>query len=467
MTRSTRGDPRPSRFLLGLGIGLLAGLPVLLSLVPGCSEELPPKPSEEPSNIILARYVSEEEFEEGVICLDGERKDLEWGSEFSPNRPFYYVRVSPEFGHGNPGGPRYVSMKALYTYDEEEENGFLYLLVQWYDPVPEELADAFFFRGPNLDGPIVTCVDVGGETVCDTMYRSGEEDSLMLPDWWVQFGDDDKIAFAFEMDQVEYQGVDFRTNGCLSLCHEGEAPQFGTITGGGLDVWYWLAGRTNPVPNLFSLDDDPSDPKQGVPGYLDDMYADRLGGIVPDPGLPCYWSNRRPAPDGNGSLPVPHFVYRVADDLLYNGGEDCENRWGGDCGQNNYLPFYYLWRERPGQPIEPFSPADTLNEAAKPNPRKWHYGDIVAGYLYSYPSRSRGDVRGKGNYDKEIHAWILEIGRPLKTGDPQHDVIFDPTSGKDYYFTIAVFDASSGGHWGSPPQILRFEPPRSEEESEE
>ena len=51
-------------------------------------------------------------------------------------------------------------------------------------------------------------------------------------------------------------------------------------------------------------------------------------------------------------------------------------------------------------------------------PRKWRNGDIVPGYVLTYPSGSWADVHGKGNWDRPEQAsptgvWTLEIGRRL------------------------------------------------------
>ncbi len=442
----------PRRLSASLGLAAVSMLIAVTCLWAGCGQPDVSKPETSPTNIVVAYYQPPERFTEdtGLIELNGERIDKEWGSEFTPERPFSQVRVSAESGNGNPGTPRYVSMKAVYT------DTHLYLLLQWADWGANELKDAFRYVGPSLGSPIISCVQVGAQTVCDSLYRRGAQDSLMLPIWWERFGDDDKIALAFEVAPVEDARGTFESVGCLAACHVGSAPPFGAVGAGELDIWYWLAGRTNPLRNIFNLADDPNEPRQGIPGYLDDWYAIPGAGLLPDPGWPGYLVNALP-----GSA-VPRYVYRRADDPFYNppDPDHCPNRFGERCLRNNGVSFAYLWREIPTIYFQSFSPQDTLNETITPDVRKWVRDDIVPGYFLTYPSDSRADVRGKGNYDEERAVWTLEVARRLDTGAPAHDVVFDPEAGKSYYFTIAVFDASTQNHWGSEPQILQFGPKR-------
>lgn len=430
------------------GSGFLGLIALLgLAFAPGCSEEQASRPEDTPANIVVALYQSPEAFTEttGRIEIDGERIDREWGSEFTPERAFTQLRMSGEQGFGNPGTPRYISMKAVYT-DEH-----LYLLLQWNDQTGSAIKDAFRYIGPTLSEPIVTCTQVGGTTVCDSLFRRGPQDSLLTTAWWEQFGDDDKLALAFEV--VHSSGVDgqaFAEAGCQAACHAGSALPFGPLGSGRLDLWYWLAGRTNPVRNIFRMQDTPAEPTQGLPGYLDDWYSDRVAGLLPDEGWPCYLPNHDPGAH------IPKYVYRRKDDRFSDPPGLCENRFGGECIVNNAVPLTYLWRELPTVFYPSMSPRDTLNETTQLPLRKWVTGDIVPGYLLTYPAASRADVRGKATFDEDNGVWTLEVARRLRTADPEHDVAFDPASGASYAFTIAIFDASSREHWGSEPAILRF-----------
>jgi len=413
----------------------------------GCGQEDVSRPEDTPTNVITAVYQSPQEFERGMIELNGERLDLEWGGEFTPELPFTQVRLSAAEGSGSPGGVQYVAVKAIYT------NTHLYMLLQWVDPAPNALKDIFVYTGPDLGRPIVHCT----AGVCDTTYRTGPQDSLLLPAWWTQLGEDDKIALAFEMDEAEGLPGEgsFRENGCQVACHTTGPVEFGATGSGRLDVWYWLAGRTNPVRNIFNPGDDPEDPRQGTPGYMDDWYTSPAGGLVTDPGQPGYFPNFEP---GSG---VPRHPYRRVNDRLHEpiNPATCVNRFLQSCVSNNGVQTLYLWREQAATYYPPFAAIDTLFEGNIPaDARRWVPGDIVPGYVLTYPSESRADVRASGGHEEEAHVWTLEVARRLNTGDPDHDVIFEPESGRLYYFTIAVFDADVRNHWGSEPQILRFGP---------
>jgi len=450
----------------GLALALVVGGAFWLG--GGCSETVPSAPSDRETNVLIARYETAEEFETGVIELDGVRVDREWGSEFSVNREFKHIRLSADEGAGDPGPPRYISMKAIYTRDfqPESEAYRLYMLLQWADQMPNSLKDVFVYLGPSLGAPIVRCATVGGELVCDSLYRQGDEDSLLVPSWWAQYGDDDKVALAFEIVPTEGNGCSFEDVGCQVACHGGG--QFGALGSGRLDVWYWLAGRTNPIRDIFNrYDPDKTNPVQGIPGYLDDLFIDEIGGLTPDAGSAGY------APNFIVETGIPRHIYRRADDPFVDPDDPDENfnSWGEDGRGNNGVSYAYLWRENPQREYLELLPSDTRNESINPDPRPWQTYDVAPGYVLTYPTGSRRDIRGKANYDNDTGVWTLELTRLCDTEhfdperqDQSEDVFFDPELGVGYPFTIALFDASTGIHWGSETQILMFETPREEGE---
>jgi hypothetical protein len=208
--------------------------------------------------------------------------------------------------------------------------------------------------------------------------------------------------------------------------------------------------------DLFDLADNPEDPLYGWPGYLDDLLADAYAGLAPDPGSPCFRPNFRPGSD------VPLYIYREVDDPYANpiDPERCRNLRDDRCVKNNSIDQTFIWRDEVETYVEPFNSCDLMLQNPLPigTPlHKWRFGDQVAGYYLTYPSGSRADVYGKAGYEEGV--WILEIGRRLNTGDPLHDVIFDPDSGTEYLFTVAVADYTMQEHLGSEPQRLIFDPP--------
>ena len=430
--RTIRGV-RLAIFLAFTGVPALFGCQDTDTLLP---------PSETEQSVLRAHYRSSSEFLDNPIVMDGQAIELEWGAN---SFPFHNVRVSTEEGVGPPQAPRYVSMKAIYT-DRD-----LFLLVRWADDDVNALKDATLYVGEPLEelGP-------------------GCSEQLVSERSWTRNPggryDEDRFAMAFEIDEAGSSIGSFREAGCQIACHAQEEPAFGRTGYGRLDVWQWLAARTNPVRDLYTGTDNPDNPLYGLPGYLDDLIADAILGLSPDPGTPSYRPNFVEGSD------VPLYVYRDRDDPFSRplDPERCFNEFGEKCRKNNGVSLAYIWREHVTHTIPPFGPCDTLNLNPLPigtAARKWRppdypnpgsSGDLVAGWFLTYPSGSRADVRGKAGHNEGV--WTLEIGRALDTGDPLHDVIFEPESGETYAFTIAVMDNSGVEQLGSQPQLLVFEP---------
>jgi hypothetical protein len=424
-----------ARRIWGLGLGFLLLTGLLLST--GCqkSDDLL-EPSTAESTILHATYRSTEEFRENPIEMDGAAIDREWGGG---TIPYHNVRVSIENGVGWQSAPEFVSIKAVYT-DEE-----IFFLVRWYDPDVDLFENMMEYEGPWFPDSLTDC-----------------QPSIVSEANWSRnsMGGEDRFAMAFAAaDSTGGSLGSFRDLGCLTACHAQESPAFGRVSYGRLDVWQWFAGRTNLVVDLFDLNDNPEEPLYGWPGYLDDLLTDPFAGLSADPGSPCYRPNFLPGSD------VPLYVYRELDDPYANpiDPDRCTNLRDDRCIKNNGIPSAFIWRDELETFVEPFGPCDIrfpdngLRDAAADTVLNWLPGDMVSGYILTYPSGSRGDVHGKAGYEGRV--WILEIGRLLDTGDPLHDVIFDPDSGREYTFTIAVADYTMRQHLGSAPQILVFDPP--------
>lgn len=401
------------------------------------------KPGDLQVNVMTASYVSDEQFRQNPIELNGEVKEAEWGGPLDTDLPYHQVRVSRENGSGDPGEPAYVSMKCVYT------DSNIYFLFRWTDGTADDMKDATYYIGPDLladtTGAYAGCANrqwLATNQVWSRTFNGGRAN------------DEDRLAIAFEMQPAGDEKGSFADQGCLSACHVDRSPAFGTINRGKLDVWQWLATRTNPVRDLFDRREPAGFPLHGVPGYLDDMNAEPLTGLAPDPGTPSWRQNW----EGNNSYPT--FIYRDADDLPYT-SDQCQNEFGEKCIRNNGLPLYYIWRENPARQLLDFACQDSVNQAVLPagrEPRKWQPGDAVSGYWYTYPSLSRADVHGKGLYEPELHRWTLEVGRPLTTQDEVNDIAFSGQPGAEIHFAISVADNSTDVHWGSESHILRFGP---------
>ncbi len=431
-----KSNPYQSNFRFGLLT--LAGLLALA----GCqktSDILLSNPGD--TTVLHAVYRSPEEFRRNPIVMDGTLVDVEWGGEAIP---FQNIRVSSENGGGGSSTPAYVSMKAIYT-DRD-----IFFLIRWTDAHADQMKDVTYYRGPDLE-----------------QLGSGCKDVLVQDQYWERNPggprDEDRIAIAFEMEPAGNAIGSFREIGCKAACHAQETPSFGRLDYGRLDVWQWLASRTNPVRDLFDQTDNPQSPLYGLPGYLEDLQADNAKGLAPDPGRACYLPNFVPGKQ-RAAVGLPR---RAPDDpyAFPRDPNSCTNVIGELCRMNNGIGFEYLWRDRLEVTINEFSSCDTMFQAQPKdaNPRKWRPGDLAPGYVLTYPSGSWADVHGKGNWDRPEQAsptgvWTLEIGRRLNTFDPIHDVIFSPDSSKTYAFTLATMDNSGVEQRGSEPQLLVFDP---------
>jgi hypothetical protein len=388
------------------------------------------------SSVLHAVYRSSSDFERTPIVLDGQAIDTEWGGT-GTGVDYINVRLSSDHGSGAVIPPAYVSLKAVYTDHD------LFMLIRWVDPSIDDAKDAMFYRGETLDSLGFGC-----------------QTSLVDPNNWIRnpggVYDEDRIAIAFEADSAGNSIGPYSQHGCLTACHLNEQPAFGRVGYGRLDIWQWLASRTNPVRDLYDRRETAGSPLHGIPGYLDDLYSDMVGGLQSDPGEAAY----RPNFVEGSSLPL--WVYREVDDPFARPQDPgtCYNEFGENpCRKNNGVPLSYIWREQPEIPVAAITECDTTNFAPLPlgtEPRNWRRGDRVCGWILTYSQGSRADVHGKAQYDDGV--WTLELGRRLDTGDGIHDVIFTSDSGRSYVFTLAVMNNSETEHLGSEPQTLVFDP---------
>ncbi|MBD3160872.1 MAG: hypothetical protein GF346_01830, partial [Candidatus Eisenbacteria bacterium] len=348
---------------------IFAGLPALF----GCQDAdtlLPPSETDE--SVLRANYRSSEEFLDNPIVLDGQAIDREWGGG---TIPYYNVRISTEEGVGTVEAPQYVSMKAVYT------NRDLYLLIRWADDEVDALKDATLYVGEPLAEIVGECSE---QLISERSWIRDPGDRY----------DEDRFGIAFEVDSAGSSIGTFREHGCQIACHAQEEPAFGRTGYGRLDIWQWLAARTNPVRDLYIDTENPVDPLHGIPGYLDDLIADDVLGLSPDPGTPAYRPNFVEGSD------VPLYVYRLRDDPFARpvDPERCFNEFGEQCRKNNGVDLAYIWREETTQSFEPFGPCDTLNLNPLPigtEPHEWQPpdypfpgtpGDLVAGWYLTYPT---------------------------------------------------------------------------------
>jgi hypothetical protein len=469
---SPRGRARPEWIRPLLPVLALAGLFAL-----SCQQDNLLKPGSVETNVLTAYYISTAEFAQNPIALDGKALEEEWGGPLDPQRAFTMIRMTAEQGSGYPGEEMYVSAKAVYTDTD------LYFLFKWEDRTEDKMKDASWYVGPSVpdsgcyvgqswDGSLLThndCTASGGVWQAVRCFSP-----LVDPDNWTHDStyDEDRLYVAFEIEPTGDGRDSFDNVGCQVACHQGQNPQFGRPGYGRLDVWEWLAARTNPPRDIYIKTENPDFPLHGIPGYLDDCSAEPSKGLTADPGSPTYYPNKVDGTD------VPMMVYRCRDDPPCNKPSTVfYNVFGERMKVNNGVPIYYVWRDKISDInlVRPFNECDIINEAVlplgqearvwqAPNPATGHV-DAVSGYFYSYASGSRADVRGKGIWAEDPPGsgngfWTVEIARPLNTGDPVNDVIISFQQGgappADMAFAIGVANNSKTNHWGSVPQILRF-----------
>lgn len=388
------------------------------------------------ATVLHAVYRSTEEAASNPIVLDGQAIEREWGGG-GGGHDYMNVRVSSENGVGEAGPQAFVSLKAVYTDTD------IFFLIRWVDNSPDESKDAMFYVGTPLDSLDIVCPP-----------------ALVDERNWVRNPgnayDEDRISIAFEVDSAGSDLGPYSEFGCMTACHATETPGFGRLGYGRLDIWQWLAARTNPVRDLYDRRESASNPTHGIPGYLDDLFADAFGGLQADPGSPAYRPNFVEGSD------LPLYVYRERDDPFVRPQDpsSCFNEFGENpCRKNNGVSLAYTWREEIEVHVAQFASCDTTNFAPLPlgtEPSKWTTGDQVNGWLLTYPRGDRANVHGKALY--ELGVWTLEVGRPLNTGNPAYDVIFRPEAGRSYVFTVAVMNNSGTVHLGSEPQRLVFDP---------
>jgi hypothetical protein len=167
---------------------------------------------------------------------------------------------------------------------------------------------------------------------------------------------------------------------------------------GRFDLWHWGASRSNPVGALH----DKAGPVEAISSIS-----------VADPGIPPFRANAIPdhgapaevwkASELQGApIPDPAGMVMRAEDLLFE--EHTEplgdtNPWTGEA---------------------------------------WADGATVPGVITIFPTESQADVELVGTWSEE--RWILELRRPLDTGDAEHDVKFE--RGQSHTLSLSFLNAT-------------------------
>ena len=206
---------------------------------------------------------------------------------------------------------------------------------------------------------------------------------------WTKTGDEDRIAFFFDMGLTGTDGAN-----CATFCH---IPVMST-TSGKADLWHWKAVRSNPM------------------GYVDDNYVDSLnrqGDTGTSAAADNLLVNGRPSyMSTNGATVNPDFL--AIDDAAYN---------GFDPFKTFVLPHV----------LERAITFDTLVTFTA--------GNYIPGYRLRIPTDDRASVMAAGKW--ESGAWTVEFMKPYDGTANDFAVV----PGSSVNFTYEIFDNEGATHW--------------------
>ena len=209
---------------------------------------------------------------------------------------------------------------------------------------------------------------------------------------WSQSGDEDRIAFIFDMGLNDPDGPN-----CTTMCH-GDGLMW--TNHGKVDVWHWKAHRGNPM------------------GFADDKYFNEVlggdGGRHGDDGTSTYSDN---GPDANS---LPEFMA------------------SGDPGAN----VDFLIESQSLADFDPFGvlPGTSGEAVTFDGGAAFTNGNVIPGYVLRKAEGDRGDVVAAGKWNNGV--WTVEFRR--KNSGSAND--FSVPSGGSVDFVHEIFDNTGGGH---------------------
>ena len=398
----------------------------------------------------------------GVATPDLESKSVATEAEalsYLETGDYYKTDISSNFPNGSTGqayageynmtGSKSgfstsIVMKAANTPTD------LYIQLEWNDPTASNDLNRrrFLFNGPG-EGGVGT---VNG---------------------WSSQLNDDKFAFAFDINAAADATGTFATKGCTVGCHGSMNPESGSM-----DVWHWKTSRSNPM------------------GYVNDQWADSAG-RKNDSGDPIEVRNWKVAGDiasgpGNfwspasgdqiANLPNPAEGTVTLDPALFllksNGTALLGNADAGDimfaakCS-GCHSPIT-SWSARfatrglaqtDGQMKSFLSGAGHPGAGSTAGMSATDWDNIIArmrafrgvpGYMLQVPTGSSADLvvlNSKTVY--KDGKYMVRLRRKLVTGNAD-DVQFNLATNKDYVFGIAIMDKDGKNHAGKAFQHLKF-----------
>lgn len=287
-----------------------------------------------------------------------------------------------------------VTLKALY------DNYYLFLLATWEDTTESFRKDMWWLGKPdNGDTTYADRKDYTWHQISSPFKAYlGTVDKVLIDTTVVP--PDTQYVYAYE--QIEISGDEdalaimwnVNSNNFLNCANLCHGgSSMSTDTDEMADVWFWSAARTNPKK------------------YADDRSLQDTG-FANDQGDPCFKPN-----ENEGE---PAFANVL------------------DPGSNRSFLYdstatkYYSTLE-------------------------WRGGNRIAGYILSWPSGSRADIRAVGKYKEG--SWTVEIRRRLDTMvEDGTDIIFNPDTEANIAFHLAIYDNAHGDNHAisSDTHLLHF-----------
>lgn len=206
---------------------------------------------------------------------------------------------------------------------------------------------------------------------------------------WTKSGDEDRIAFFFDMGQTGSNGAS-----CMATCH-GDGKM--RTDYGRLDLWHWKAVRSNPM------------------GLVDDNFVDSLD-RQGDPGTSAA---------SNNDLVYGHPAFMSVNDPHAN--------------------VDFLLKDNEAlNAFDPFGVMTTYSKTvstAFDSLASFNSGDFIPGYLLRVSTGDRASVLAAGKWNSGV--WTVEFKKPYAGTESDFEVV----PGSSVKFTYEIFDNEGANHW--------------------
>lgn len=312
-----------------------------------------------------------------------------------------------------------------------------------------------------------------------TFIWDGENDPLK-PDsakgWTIQYNDD-KIAFAFDLEKAASSGKFFSDEGCDAACHEKPDGSFKMyVESGKLDVWNWSLVGSAPLGYALNLLIDP----EGFSVADGQNLTERnYKGTTPREGPAWTWDGTDQfTTDAWGNEILLDPAYFILNKTEFEGspieGKSLFISICNDChGEDGWAPKL----SNPGmnrmskEAIVNYSNSDNhtgqvyfnqLSETEITDVISYIRGLTgVPGNVFVPKEQSESDIKTMSNIsfgrinnnDNTLYKVLFK--RKLITGNP-NDIQFDLSKELEYIFGIALMDGDGLNHIGSLKETLIF-----------